>query len=194
MAPRGQELLTALAQAPERETVSVQQLVLGTGRSAADVSGGLRILADHRLALHVRLGEYRITDQGRQALVDHGGIFGAAPRAQQLGTRPGTLRWRGWRALRMVRSATITDLLVLAGTGQERAGRRNLEKYLRGLARAEYVVAKPRRHQGAAVTSPGSICWLLVRDTGPAAPRLYQQEKRWVVSDPNTGEITPCKD
>ena len=196
MAPLGDDLLTALAGAPLGEAVAVQALADATGLTNRAVCNGLATLQRHHLVEAIRRGHYRLTDAGRQAAMDGRAPTSGpnGPTGPRLGRRKSTLRDRVWSALRMERSATVPDLLRAASSGAERAAAGNIGRYLRTLERAGYVVAKPRRRPGAALTSPGHICWLLVRDTGPRAPRIRRVDGGWLVSDPNNGEATPCRD
>jgi hypothetical protein len=86
-------------------------------------------------------------------------------------------RYRIWRAMRIMRRFTMADLCATA-----EAGRWNVQQYVLGLIRAQYVVlvmAQRRRGIG------GGTIYTLARDTGPNPPRLRKDE---TIFDPNLVE------
>lgn len=89
------------------------------------------------------------------------------------------VRARLWQSMRTLRHFTYADLMATA-----EAKRSSTQKYVRGLCQAGYVCLVEGRPTG----QPGSlIAFLLVRDTGPYAPRVA---KGGVVTDPNLEPAT----
>lgn len=135
-------------------------------------------------------GRYRLTKEGR-AFLEAGKPLTSGPRGPQPGKRyfSGTLRERVWRAIRIKRKFSALEILPLAARGEERDAESNVGKYLRALARSGFLVIMKGRERGPAPTSPGYLRYLLVRDTGPQAPRWLP--RRGCVYDPNTEEEHP---
>jgi hypothetical protein len=92
-----------------------------------------------------------------------------------------SLKQRLWRALRILRKATLKDLLALAATGEESAAANNARHYLKVLIDTGFVHRFARRGSG------GVLRYGLIRDTGPKAPVMRKHE----VEDLNTGEVYP---
>lgn len=132
-------------------------------------------------------GRYNLTKEGR-AFVEAGKPLTSGPRGPQPGKRyfKGTLRERVWRAIRIKKKFSALEIIPLAARGQERDAESNVGKYLRVLARAGFLTTMKTRERGPAPTSPGFLRYLLVRDTGPQAPRWIP--RRGCVYDPNTEE------
>lgn len=100
----------------------------------------------------------------------------------------GGARARCWQAMRILRRFTSADICATA-----EAGVRNANIYLHALERVGYLrVVQPQRE---GVTG-GHVVYLLVRNTGPAAPRVRVDGAVW---DPNPpapgrppiGEVRP---
>jgi hypothetical protein len=97
----------------------------------------------------------------------HGGTGGA----RELGGMPSNAHARMWRAMRAQRSAfKMRELIAIAGVK-----RIAVEKFIRGLTRAGYLLAERRGPER---------CYTLIRDTGPCPPRV-SRDGRGVALDPN---------
>lgn len=127
---------------------------------------------------------YSCTDAGR-AFLAAGKRLTSGPRGKQPGKRlyADTLRERVWRAARIKRKFSLPELLEIAARGEDRDAESNAGKYLRALKRAGFLAELPTRARGLAPTSNGCKRYLLVRDTGPQAPRWLPH--RGIVFDPN---------
>lgn len=87
-------------------------------------------------------------------------------------------RDRAWQSMRILRRFTLPDLCATAEIGLE-----NAKKYMGGLWRAGYLrrIQECRSgHKG------GHAVWMLVRDTGPQAPRLQRDGGTY---DPNLHQV-----
>ncbi|MGO1078297.1 hypothetical protein [Inquilinus sp. CA228] len=103
--------------------------------------------------------------------------------------RPRTdLQRRLWRAIRLRKKFSVGDLIVLASREGEPSSRNTAYRYVRALGSAGYLSPLPR-----ARAPLGPKRWLLVRDTGSAAPILLVEQGQTYVTDPNTAERVPCK-
>lgn len=132
-------------------------------------------------------GCYQITALG--ALVRNTG-YKSGPQRGHTGKRkpqPSTLRSRIWLCLRREKRINSFDLQVMVCRGREKNPLNAINKYVGALHRAGYLVKMPRRVRGTAPTSNGYAIWMLVRDTGPAAPVL--QQPKGGMRDPNTDEF-----
>ncbi len=99
----------------------------------------------------------------------------------------GTIRDRVWRMLRIRRKVSVPEVIGLLSDASDSADaydrmKSNVQKYLRALNRAGYLVPM-RKEPGTALTSNGHNRYMLVRDTGPVAPIMRARE----VFDPNEG-------
>jgi hypothetical protein len=131
---------------------------------------------------------YRATDAGRSAAAE-GARVTSGPMGSHTGRRAavqGTFRARLWRALRVLRKATVPDLVRLAGTGEEADAEGNAHKYLAALTRSGHVVVLSGRAKGRAQGSNGFKQFVLAKDTGPLAPSVHPARSE--VFDPNTEE------
>lgn len=129
-------------------------------------------------------GCFELTTTGREALAagetitsgPRGTLTQAEPRRPQRETG----RDRIWRAIRISRKVSLADIETLTGVSHANAAR-----MVWALERAGYL-APLRPEPGTAPTSNGFRRWLLIRDSGPAAP-VYRSALG-VVHDRNTGE------
>ena len=136
-------------------------------------------------------GRYNLTPAGR-AFLDSGKRLTSGPRGPQPGKRlfKGTLRERAWHAMRIRQKFSLGEILEIAARGKERDAESNVGKYLRALRRAGFLTEMRRKkEEGDAPTSNGVKRYLLVRDSGPQAPRWLP--RRGLVYDPNTEQEHP---
>lgn len=139
-------------------------------------------------------GCYRLTAEGRRVTAEGAPLNCGpqGPHGKPRRPRRSTLRVRLWRAMRLARKFTVSDLLAAACRGGEAAAESNARHYLRQLEAAGYLQRLGRRVPGTAPTSNGFARWSLVRDSGPEAPVAAKARAGWVVRDPNTGQVHPC--
>ncbi|MDA8123494.1 MAG: hypothetical protein M0Z38_13140 [Deltaproteobacteria bacterium] len=180
-------VLAALAEGPGFTTAWVSKATGLTGKQVSDACG---VLARRGYLSSRVAGRYRVTDAGRELLSAGGAIKSGhpdGPRERRIAR--GSLRERVWRALGMLRKATIPELLSFAAAGQEKAANNNIRKYLLALEKSGHVVRDARRVPGTAPTSNGYALFVLVEKTGPRAP-VYSNRKGHVY-DPNTQKEIP---
>lgn len=132
-------------------------------------------------------GCFTLTVAGKAFLAEGRRIASGQPKS---GTRvrviAGGLRLKAWRAMRILQKFSIGDLLTHCVNGTEADATGNVGKYVRALTLAGYLT-ELRRAPGTSVTSNGFKRWLLVRDSGPAAPVWNQAAK--AVTDANTQTV-----
>lgn len=180
---------------------SLASIVSGTALERLQVIGAVDRLAKRGLATKAGIGRYRRTAAGdlvaaagatikpgpKRPGVDAKG----APQQRDLradhAAERGTLRDRVWRALRMLKKATIPELLELAAREGEECELSNVHRYLSILADHDLVTRLKRRLPGASPMSRGLIQWALIRDVGPKAP-LYRKATSELINR-NSGAV-----
>lgn len=176
---RSRDILKMLAAASETGRTE-DQLAAVSGKSVASVIATCEALVRLGFAIECECRQSRrawgITDAGRQVLADAGVMQPSTKHRSPDRGVPQTV----WRALRLCRKASTTELLVLTGAAEGPA-----LKHLRNLERAGYLT-----RAGDSRRDPlRDARWLLLRDTGPRTP--YRTHGRKEVWDPNTGTATP---
>jgi hypothetical protein len=182
MAWLGEAVLTALP--ASQGCATIDQVVTATGLTRRQVSNAMAVLSNRGMVVRARLGCYRRTPSGDNAI--GAAALKSGPNAPH-GKRNGpsdTLRSRAWRALRTLKKATLPELIELAGKGDELDPETNLRRYLKTLALFGVVHRLARREPGLALTSNGFHRWALLTDLGPKAP-VYNVKTR-VLFDPNS--------
>jgi hypothetical protein len=188
MAWIAEKLLTAIRESGMRECVTEARLVEITGLTETQVARAAITLRRNDLLEKTGMGCHKLTSAGLEALA--GANVHSGPRGkQQSGKRifKDTLRIRVWRAIRIRRKFTVPELIVLVADENSRGDiTSNVQKYVRALAKAGYLIEMPKREQGTALTSNGyKRFWLQdAKDTGPKAP-VWRLELK-TVYDPNT--------
>lgn len=186
-------ILTAIGKASRRECITEARLVEITGLKERAVHDSCFKLTRHGLLEKTGRGCHRLTDAGKAAL-DAGKTAlrsGPAKGQQESGQRivSNALRKRIWSAMRIRRKFTVPEIIGLIVQGDERGDvTSNVQKYIKALYRAGYLVLMPRREPCVSPTSPGFKRWWLPddKDTGPQAPVL--RANMTLVYDPNTEE------
>lgn len=172
------------------QTIDAIEVSLGLTRR--QVSDGAAKLIMRGLVERIEAGCYQLTAAGVAAKEQGVEIKSGPWRKDTARVRNpvrDTFRQRIWNAIRMSRSFTIGDLVIVAGRG-EKDPENNAAWYVRHLRAAGYLAELPVRQKGTRLTSAGFKRWRLLEDTGPKAP-VYQP-KRKVVHDYNTGKDIPC--
>ena len=183
MAWNGEKLLTAIGESNPRHCISEARLVELTGLNAKQVKQTASTLIGNGLMEKTIKGCLRLTSAGRQAVES-----GASIRNRR--ALKDTLRVRVWRAIRIRRKFTVPDIIGLVADETARGDiTSNVQKYVRALWKAGYLMEMQKREQGTSLTSNGyKRYWLYdLKDTGPQAP-VWSVEKQ-TVYDPNT-EVT----
>lgn len=184
MAWTAETLLTTIGKHGLAECITEARLSELTGLDKRQVDNACHKLRRHGFITRVGAGCHRLTDAGKEAIT-HTTQLRSGPKGPETGHRrrsPG-MRQRIWNALRTGKKMTIDDIILLVADGDEADPRSNVGKYVRGLAKAGYVIAMPVREAPLSLTSNGAIRWWLVTDTGPAAPVL--RVSRQCIYDPN---------
>lgn len=173
--------------AARRKCLSVQEIAREMPETdARKIAKAAGALVSRGLLARRGAGCYVITPKGAEAAAS-GAKIAPGPKGPLTGVtraRAG-FQARLWRALRIEKKGCLPDFIALADPRGLRDARGAAGRYLRELELAGYLKALPRRAAGNAPTSPGYKVWLLVRDTGPLAPR----RRKGAVFDPNTREI-----
>lgn len=190
MAWIAEQLLTALRDLDMRECVTEERLVELTGLTPLQVEQAALTLRRNHLLEKTGKGCHKLTSAGVEALAAganvHSGPRGKRQHGKHIVT--GTLRIRIWRAIRIRRKFSVPEIIPLVVDGTERGNvTSNVQKYVRALARADYLIELPKREAGTSLTSNGYKRYLLTdeKDTGLQAP-VWRADKD-TVFDPNTG-------
>lgn len=188
--PRARRLLDALP--PPGADPTIDEVAERSGLSRRRVSDAVAVLVRQGLAVRSEIGRLRLTEAGELARAE--GRRRAAGPSAPAGPgdpRPAGLRTRVWRALRMLRKASLPELLEIAATDAETAatGRtaNNAGRYLAALAAAGVVTVMPDRDPGTAPTSNGFKRYLLVEDLGPLTPVF--NGRAGTLRDPNQDRL-----
>lgn len=189
MAWIAEKVLTAIRDSGMRECVTEERLLDLTGLSKRQVQDSCRLLRGSHLLEKTAEGCHRVTSAGMEA-IQAGAKYRSGPKdARQHGKRiwKDTSRILIWRAIRIRRKFTIPEIVTLV-TNEDMRGdpTSNVQKYIRALAKAGYLIELPKREAGSALTSNGFKRWWLTdeKDTGPGAP--VWRPGRGTVYDPNT--------
>lgn len=178
-------LLTAIGAVQPSECFTEADMAKVTGLKPKQVEHACQNLRRHGFITRSVRGCHTLLPAGKKAL-EEGAKLRSGPKGPQAsGQRrhdPG-LRQRVWNALRTLKKLTIDDILMRVIDGDERDPRSNVMKYVKALARAGYVQAMPQREAPLNPTSNGCRRWLLITDTGPAAPVC--RVSRDTLYDPN---------
>ncbi len=177
-----EKLLTAISDSNPRHCITDVRLAELTGLEVNQVQQSARTLISHELMEKTVKGCLRLTRAGRHAVES-----GASIRAKHV--LKDTLRVRVWRAIRIRRKFTAPEIISLVADGTERGDiTSNVQKYVRALFKAGYLIEMKKREAGTALTSNGYKRWWLQddKDTGPKAPVWSLEKQR--VYDPNTEE------
>lgn len=180
MAWNGEKLLTAIGESNPRHCITEARLVELTGLDAKQIKQTASTLIGNGLMEKTVKGCLRLTSAGRQAVES-----GASIRSKR--ALKDTLRVRVWRAIRIRRKFTVPDIIGLVADETARGDiTSNVQKYVRALAKAGYLVELPKRERGTALTSNGHKRYWLTdeKDSGPQAPVC--RARVGMVYDPNT--------
>lgn len=177
-------LLKAIGEAAPSDCITEARLAELSGLTAKQVEFACYKLRKHGFIRQTSSKCHKLTDAGRAALAE-GAKLRSGPRGRETGFRsrdPG-LRQRVWNCLRIGRKLTLDDIQMRVVEGGERDAYSNIRKYVRALCRAGYVMEMERREAALNPTSNGCLRFLLVTDTGPAAPIWRVEHKS--IYDPN---------
>jgi hypothetical protein len=188
MAWIAEQVLTAIRDSGMRECITEERLLELTDLTKRQVQQSCRLLRGSSLLEKTGEGCHTITKAGLEAL-KAGARYRSGPKdGKQTGKRvwKDTVRIRIWRAIRIRRKFTVPEIITLVADDARGDMTSNVQKYVRALAKAGYLIELPRREQGTAITSNGYKRWWLTddKDTGPEAP-IWRLEKG-TVFDPNT--------
>lgn len=184
-------ILTAVGAFGGGECVTEVRMAELTGLTERQIKEACVKLVRHNLLEKTARGCHKLTAAGKEALASGKHMRSGPKKSWESGHRvvPDTLRDRSWRAMRIRRKFTVPELISLVVDGTERGDvSNNLQKYLKALQMAGYLVLLPRREPGLSPKSPGYKRWWLrdEKDTGPKAPLWKVKAQK--VYDPNTEE------
>jgi hypothetical protein len=158
-----------------------------TGLGDRDVAKACCSLVSRGWIVRRERGCFELSAIGEKA-VAAGEVISSGPtrpltQAEPRRPRRQTVRDRMWATMRTLRKFRIADLETLAG-----ATRDNAQRYVGALEKTGFL-SRLRAEAGTAPTSNGICRWLLIRNSGPAAP-VYKA-KAAEVYDRNTGSTYP---
>lgn len=187
METTSQQVLTTLS--ARLGQMHVREIREATGLSEDQVQTAVKTLIRRGFAKRLgRLGEGRVkaTAEGLTFL-RAGREITSGPKGPRLSHEDGSsLRSRVWRALRLLRKASISELLELAERGTEANAHLNTKDYLNALVRTGHVMRMTRRGQAEFPVTTGPTRYCICLDNGPQAPQWNKRKKR--VFDPNIRE------
>jgi len=188
---KSEQLLTVIGQASPAECITEARMAALTGFEGRIIESACLKLRKHGLLEKTARGCHKLTAAGIAAFQE-GVKLRSGPKGQHIGRRHvvGTVRERAWQAMRILTKGSAADVIMLAAEGGEKDIENNISKYFLALERAGYLSRMRTRQPGTALSSPGHIRWLLVRNSGPLAPAWRQTSK--LVYDPNTEEEFKC--
>lgn len=165
-------ILAPITKGIKATTISTQY-----GLGLRRVRNGLRLLVRRGLAIQVHQGLYRLTDAGRSLLKPTKKTNLKIIKKRSL-PKLTTQRARIWRAMRVLKKFTSTELIVQANRDDETISYSNIIIFLRQLEAADYIVILGARSR------PNR--WILIKDTGRYPPVFNFKDRK--AYDPNTGE------
>lgn len=156
------------------------------GITTAQASYAAARLIDRGYLEREERGCFSLTASGHIAAKNKMKIV-SGPRGPLKGSRKPTadgIRQRAWNVMRIKRSFTLPDLLLVVATGAERNAQVSLQEFLRALRKSGHIGLTGRLVDG---TRHGQRYreYQLVRNTGHYAPSLVRSET--AVLDNNTG-------
>lgn len=188
MSWNAEQILTAIRDNGLIECVTEARLLDLTGLSKRQVQDSCRLMRHHGLLEKTDEGCHTVTKAGLEAIAA-GAKYRSGPKdAKHNGKRiwNGTSRIRIWRAMRIRRKFTVPEIITLIADESRGDMTSNVQKYVRALVKAGYLIELPKREAGSALTSNGYKRYWLPddKDTGPEAPVL--RARIGTVYDPNT--------
>lgn len=187
-----EQLLTVIRDSGMRECITEARLIELTGLTPRQVECSAATLRRNGLIEKTGRGCHKLTSAGKEALTAGARLRSGPKGSWNKGTRRkagNTLRERVWRAIHIRRKFTVPEIITLVVDGTERGDvTSNVQKYIRALARAGYLIEMKRREPCVSPTSPGFKRWWMQDEkyTGPIAPVV--RNNFTIVYDPNTEE------
>jgi predicted transcriptional regulator len=188
MAWIAEQVLTAINESGMRECITEARLIDLTDLTKRKVQESCRRLCNSGLLVKTDEGCHTITPAGMEALAA-GAKYRSGPKD---GKHNGKRIWKNttriliWRAIRLRRKFSVPEIIALVADETNGDMTSNVQKYVRALANAGYLIELPKREAGTSLTSNGYKRWWLQddKDTGPEAP--VWRAGRGTVFDPNT--------
>ena len=165
----------------------VRELREATELSDDQVQGALRTLTQRGYAERRGEGCVKATAEGLRFLAAAKTIKSGPKGPRIMETEGTSLRSRLWRAINIVKKATVAELLELACRGTEANAEDNAKTYFNVLCRSGHLMRMNRRGPTEHPITIGATRYCLVLNTGPLAPQWNRRQKR--VFDPNTGQV-----
>jgi hypothetical protein len=183
MAWIAEQVLTAIRDERVCDCITEERLVMVTGLTVQQVQRSTRVLRHNHLLEKTGAGCHKLTTAGLEAL-KAGARHRSGPKGgKQSGKRvwKDTVRICIWRAIRLRRKFTVPEIISLVADESSGDMTSNVQKYVRALAKAGYLIELPKREAGSSLTSNGYKRWWLTddKDTGPEAP-IWRLERSTV--------------
>jgi predicted transcriptional regulator len=184
MAWNAEKILTAIKASNPRECITEARLIELTGLNARQIRQSASTLISNGLMKRTTDECLILTSAGIAAV--ESGASANKPRVDK-----NTLRERIWRAIRLPnhRKFSVPEIVSLV-VDENSSGdiTDNVQRYIRTLSKAGFLINLPKREAGTALTSNGYKRYWLTdeKNTGPKAP--IWRVKCETVFDQNTGE------
>lgn len=180
-----------LVELQDGEARWLSNLATDMGRTKRQISDAAAQLRQRGLLLLDRPGYYKLNRAGIEA-AQSGVRITSGPNGPSGARRTvrNTFRERAWRAMRVRRQFTLSDIIGDAES-DDKNPHNNLMRYVRYLSWCGYLTELPVRQKGTKPGSNGFKRYRLVKNTDPRAP-VYS-EARQMLRDPNTKEELVCK-
>jgi DNA-binding MarR family transcriptional regulator len=164
----------------------VQEIRDATQLSETQVRRALEALVRRGYVERLGINQVKATTEGL-SLLQNGKDITSGPKGPRMSEAQRTsLRHRLWKAMRLAKKASVSDLMELAARGSECGATQDAKAYLNVLVRSGHLMRLSRRAHSEWPITTGESRYCLVLDTGPQAPQYNRRQKR--VFDPNTGE------
>jgi len=169
-------------------------LKVATGYDGRRVADAIGKLVSKGLVERKQVGCFQLTKAGH-AFLESGEELTSGPNGPLTGQRKpnkrATVRQRAWNVMRMGNVFTVPDLLLAVLTADDGDPTSNLQRYIKALVGAGYVVELPARKRGTSLTSNGFKRYRLIKNTGEIAPSVTSPNN--TVSDRNVAGDMSCK-
>lgn len=177
---------------------TIDQLDQETQFNRRQISDGARQLILRDYAERIETGCYQLTETGLKAA--HSGLeIKSGPiskdRTKLRKSYRQTLRQRAWRIMRMGESFTVQQLTMAAAGDEDQTPENNLQRYIRALCQAGYLIEMRMRQKGTHLTSNGFKRFKLIKNTGPQAPVVRRHRNSLFdrnINEGKGGEV-PCR-
>lgn len=185
-----QAALLAAMSNPCKGPATIDELVARLPIGRKQIASAAAKLIQRDFVERMETGLYRLTSTGKDAL-EKGVSLSSGPHRgkRKYPVHADTLRQRAWAAMRLSKRFTVQDLLTLAAREDDGDAEGNIRRFCHQLVKSGYLAQLPVRVDGSRETSPGHVCYRLLRDTGARAPQYRKATRAFY--DWNTRETFP---